>query len=162
WPRGVQESLELLAEHLGEGVRAHGLLEHACPGRDPLVDELLPLPHQLGRGRALTHEFGPGRHPLVHEGLPEGGGVEGMRPAGAPSPRRARAAGAPVPHLAPPGARRAPPPPPPPRHSLPWARHARAASHEDTLGQQCTDAPRPAMSEICPPGNSTYSRSVLA
>src|SRR5262249_53309349 len=120
WPRGVQESLELLAEHLGEGVRAHGLLEHACPGRDPLVDELLPLPHQLGRGRALTHEFGPGRHPLVHEGLPEGGGVEGRRPAGAPPPPPRAAGRGPPPSLAPPRAPadRPPPPPPPPLLAL--------------------------------------------
>src|SRR6266403_5240536 len=37
----------------------------------------------------------------------------------------------------------------------------RAASQLDTLGQQCTDAPRPAMSEMWPPGSSTYSLSVL-
>src|SRR4029453_19664427 len=37
----------------------------------------------------------------------------------------------------------------------------RAASQLDTLGQQCTDAPRPAMSEMWPPGSSPYSLSVL-
>src|SRR2546422_377935 len=36
-----------------------------------------------------------------------------------------------------------------------------ASSQEATLGQQCTDAPRPAMREMWPPGSSTYSVSEL-
>src|SRR5262245_35160262 len=36
-----------------------------------------------------------------------------------------------------------------------------AASQAETFGQQWAAAPRPAMSEMCPPGNSTYSLSRL-
>src|SRR5262249_30267795 len=42
------------------------------------------------------------------------------------------------------------------------ARHDdREASQPDTFGQQCTEAPRPAINEMWPPGNSTYSLSRL-
>src|SRR5712692_765862 len=37
----------------------------------------------------------------------------------------------------------------------------RGASQPDTLGQQCSAAPRPAISEMWPPGSSTYSLSRL-
>src|SRR4029077_3621520 len=40
--------------------------------RDPLVEELLPLGHEVGRRRgSLRHHLGPGRHALIHEGSPE-------------------------------------------------------------------------------------------
>jgi len=75
--RGLERQplFQILPQGLGEGLGSHGLLQHFGPRRDPLVQELLPLGHQVGGDRPLREELGPGGHSLVHERAPEGGGV---------------------------------------------------------------------------------------
>src|SRR4030095_2085522 len=105
-------------------------------------------------GLALGHRLGPCGDALVHERPPEGLGVHGLglRHAQHAKPRLTPLLHLLLPHV---------------EELLTGVRHAMAsydlaASHEATLGQQCTDAPRPAMREMWPPANSTYSRSTLA
>src|SRR5262249_46823252 len=69
--RGMEEGLELLAHRFREGLGRHRLLEHLRPGSDPLIEELLPLRHEIGRRRTLRHHLRPGGHVLIHERPPE-------------------------------------------------------------------------------------------
>src|ERR1700682_1852551 len=152
--RDEEKSFELLAHGLSEILRAHGLLEDFRPRRDPLIEELLPLGHEVGRHRPLRHDLGPGLHALVHERPPERLRIDRLALPGHLEPGLRAFVDLLLPHVEELlGARVV-------RHGPPPC-YDRAASQLETFGQQCTEAPRPAMSDMCPPGSSTYSLSVL-
>ena len=145
--RRVEEALQLLAHGLGEGLGAHGLLEHLATTR-----------RSTDRGTASTGPSGPARpapgsSPSTTPPCPWS--MKGRQNACGSAPRCS------LPEHLEPGLAS----PPPPASSTcrraagcPIVRHGSSPpttgppARPTTLGQQCIDAPRPAMSEMWPPG----------